>query len=268
VSKLRLAVLISGRGSNLQALIDACQNPSFPAEVAVVISNDPTAGGLERAANAGIPAMIVDHTYFKNDKKGFESSLAETIEQFGIDLICLAGFMRILSHDFLKRFQDRVINIHPSLLPKHKGLDTHEKVLIAGDADHGCTVHVATKDMDAGDVILQRKIAVKPGETAQDLAARVLVEEHIAYPQAVRDIAEKKIIIQNGKVVDPKANPAPTIKASKAEKKVSQSPSQPVHATPEAVTRSHNMWNAFTKGSFIAGGAVVLVLILLAIFVA
>ena len=277
MSKLRLAVLISGRGSNLQALIDACKDPAFPAEIAVVISNVPTAGGLERAANAGLPAMIVDHTYFKGDKKGFENSLAETINQFGVDLICLAGFMRILSESFLKKFKDRVINIHPSLLPKHKGLDTHLKALEAADTEHGCTVHVATKDMDAGEVILQRRVPVLPDDTAETLAARVLIEEHIAYPDAVRHIAEKRIVIRNGKVSGPAAPaaalpPAKPVKVTtpkqKAEKIMSHDHSHPVHATPESIARSHQMWNAFTKGSFYAGGAVVLVLVLLAVFVA
>jgi len=273
MSKLRLAVLISGRGSNLQALIDACRDPAFPAEIAVVISNVPTAGGLERAASAGIPAMIVDHTYFRGDKKGFENSLTETIEQFGVDLVCLAGFMRILSDNFLKKFKDRVINIHPSLLPKHKGLDTHLKALDAGDADHGCTVHVATRDMDSGDIVLQRKVRVLPDDTADTLAARVLAEEHIAYPDAVRHIAEKRIVIRNGKVTGPAApTRARPDKARKAEKTVSHDATHhaahPIHATPEAIARSHQMWNAFTKGSIYAGGAVVLVLVLLGVFVA
>lgn len=267
MSKLRLAVLISGRGSNLQALIDACKNPSFPAEIAVVISNDPSAGGLERAATAGIPAMIVDHNYFKSDKKGFEASLGDTITQYNADLVCLAGFMRILSDTFLKRFKDRVINIHPSLLPKYKGLDTHIRAIDAGDAEHGCSVHVVTKDMDAGDIILQRRIAINPGETPEQLAARVLIEEHIAYPQAVRHIAEKSILIKDGKVIDTKASPV-IAKAEKAEKKMSHNPANPPVATPEAIARSHQMWNAFTKGSIYAGGGVVLVLVLLAVFVA
>ncbi len=191
VKSLRLAVLVSGRGSNLQALVEACANPAFPAEIAVVISNNPDAFALQRAMDAGLPAMIVDHTYFKGDKAGFEAALAATIDHHKADLVCLAGFMRLLSADFLARFPDRVINIHPSLLPAHQGLDTHQKVLAAQDKTHGCTVHIVSKDMDSGDIILQRSITVNADDTAETLASRVLTEEHIAYPEGVRMAALK-----------------------------------------------------------------------------
>jgi len=266
MTKIRLAVLISGRGSNLQALIDACAKPGFPAEIAVVISNQPDALGLERAATAGIPAMIVDNAYFKGDKAGFEQSLTDTINQYNVDLICLAGFMRILSADFLARFKDKVINIHPSLLPAHKGLDTHASVLKAGDTAHGCSVHVVTPGMDEGDIILSRTVTVKKGDDEAALAARVLVEEHIAYPEAVRQIALKEITIRGGHVV----RQGKTAKISQPETKMSHHDTH--HAAPvadaEAIARSHQMWNAFTKGSTYAGGGVVLVLILLAVLVA
>ncbi len=200
VSKLKLAVLISGRGSNLQALIDACADPAFPAEIAVVVSNNPDAAGLARAAEAGIPAMICDHRYFQGDKAAFEDSLATIIEQHGTELVCLAGFMRILGPTFLNRLRDRVINIHPSLLPAYKGLDTHERVLAAGESVHGCSVHVVTAGMDEGAVIAQKHVPVLSDDTADALAERVLAQEHLLYPAVVADIAIGALVIRQGRI--------------------------------------------------------------------
>lgn len=267
MKKYRLAVLISGRGSNLQALIDACGTEDYPAEIAVVISNVPNAQGLARAASADIPAMIVDHTYFKGDKSGFEHALAATIEHHNVDLICLAGFMRILSADFLSRFKDKVINIHPSLLPKHKGLDTHEKVIAAGDKKHGCSVHVVTSEMDGGAILEQRIIDVQGHDTVDSLATRVLAEEHILYPAIVRDLAEGRVIIRAGSI-----ETSPTIRHDKtiheSEVKVTQPSQHTASPSQDDIKNAQDMWEAFTKYSIIAGGAVAVVLALLAAFVA
>jgi phosphoribosylglycinamide formyltransferase-1 len=267
LKKLRLAVLISGRGSNLQALIDACATPGFPAEIGVVVSNTPDAQGLARAASANVPAMIVDHTYFKGDKAAFEAALAAIIEQHSTDLICLAGFMRLLSADFLKKFKDKVINIHPSLLPRHKGMDTHAAALKAGDTVHGCSVHVVTAAMDDGPVIDFREVPVRKGDTAETLAARVLAEEHILYPDVVRKIATGDVTIRNGRIESKAAirHHVEVIKESEIVAPMSHPSSTPV-ADPEAVKRAQDMWNAFTKASLIAGGAVALTLVLMAIF--
>lgn len=256
---LRLAVLISGRGSNLQALIDACAKPDFPAQIVAVIANKPDAGGLARAADAGIPAMIVDSSFFKGDKAGFERALGDTIAQFDVDLICLAGFMRILSADFLNRFKDKVINIHPSLLPKHKGLDTHARAIEAGDKVAGCSVHIVTPEMDEGDIILQKTVPVLAGDTPQSLAERVLEQEHAAYPEAVLQIATNHVILRDARVII----------ANSKEDPMSQHPTPNTpHHDHEAVGHANNMWNTFVKISTYAGGATILVLVLLALFVA
>lgn len=267
MKKLRLAVLISGRGSNLQALIDACRTPGYPAEIAVVISNSPEAQGLARAADAGLPAMIVDHTYFKGDKPAFEDALASVIEQHKVDLICLAGFMRLLSADFLNRFKDQVINIHPSLLPKHKGFNTHTAAIKAGDKVHGCTVHVVTPGMDEGPVLAQAEVKIKRSDTADTLAARVLVEEHRLYPEVIKKIAcgelniakahiESQAAIRHHGEVKKESEKAPTMSHAH----------HTTEASPEATRHSHDLWNAFTKGTLYAGGAVAVVLVLMAIF--
>lgn len=188
-AKLRLAVLISGRGSNLQALIDACQNPAFPAEIAVVISNVPDAYGLQRAQKAGIATRIVNHQDFQG-KAAFEAAILDTLAEFEIDLICLAGFMRIISADFIARWPDKIINIHPSLLPAYKGLNTHERAISDGAKQAGCTVHYVIPEMDSGPIILQKSVDILPGDTPETLAARVLEQEHQAYPEAIVRIWE------------------------------------------------------------------------------
>lgn len=186
--KLRLGILISGRGSNMQALINACKDASFPAEAAVVIANRPDAAGLGIASDRQIANALIDHKTFTS-KTAFEGALDEALRRHKIDLICLAGFMRILSADFIERWPKRIINIHPSLLPDYKGLDTHARVLADGCTETGCTVHYVIPETDAGPVILQRRVPVLPGDTPDTLAARVLEEEHKAYPHAVRLVA-------------------------------------------------------------------------------
>ena len=267
MKKLRVAVLISGRGSNLQALIDACAKPDFPAEIAVVVSNSPEAQGLARAADAGIPAMIVDHTYFKGDKPAFENALATIIEQHDADLVALAGFMRILEADFLKRFNDKVINIHPSLLPAYKGLNTHAAVLAAGEKSHGCSVHVVTSQMDEGPVIAQRNVKVKRGDTADTLAARVLAEEHILYPEVIKKIATGDVVIREGRIEEKSSIRHHVDVQKESEPSMSHHhTSTPQVADPEAVQRAKDMWHGFTTASLYAGGAIAVTLVLMAIF--
>jgi len=190
VGKINIAILISGRGSNMEALIRACAAPDFPAQVAVVISNRPDAAGLDKAAAAGIATEIIDHKKF-DDKAAFEEALQKTLARYPVDLICLAGFMRLLSARFIEFWPERIVNIHPSLLPDYKGLHTHERVLVDQRTQTGCTVHYVIPAMDEGPAILQKAVAVLPDDTADVLAARVLEQEHIAYPEAVQMIAEK-----------------------------------------------------------------------------
>lgn len=190
MKKLRLAVFISGRGSNMAALIEACQQHDFPAEIALVLSNRPEAEGLQKAQAAGLETAIIDHKEFA-DKAAFEAALLAALSGRNIDLICLAGFMRLLSGEFLRHYPERVINIHPSLLPDYKGLHTHERVLEDGKDETGCTVHIVTAEMDGGPVLVQKKVPVMAGDTPNDLAARVLTQEHLAYPQAVRMMAKR-----------------------------------------------------------------------------
>lgn len=190
MSKLKLGVLISGRGSNLQALIDACAVPGFPAEIALVLSNKADAFGLERASKAGIATAVVDHRDHPGDKPAFEAAMDSTLRQAGVELVCLAGFMRLLSPWFVGRWQDSLINIHPSLLPSFKGLHTHERALATGVRFHGCTVHYVRPEMDDGPIIAQAAVPVLPGDDADRLAGRVLEAEHLLYPHAVSLIAE------------------------------------------------------------------------------
>ena len=194
MSKLKLAVMISGRGSNLQALIDACATPGFPAEIILVLSNRPGAQGLDRAAEAGIPTKVVDHKNFA-DRTTFDAEMTAAMEAAGTDLVCLAGFMRLLSDEFVDHWRDRMINIHPSLLPAFKGLDVQERVLERGARFAGCTVHYVRKEMDTGPIIVQAVVPVLADDTPDDLAARILVREHEIYPLAVRLIAEGRVSI-------------------------------------------------------------------------
>ncbi len=199
---MKLGVLISGRGSNLQALIDATADPAFPAEIAVVISNIADVQGLERAAKAGIPTAVVDHKAH-DGRPAFETALTATLEGHGVRLVCLAGFMRLLTKGFVDHWRDRIINIHPSLLPAFKGLNTHERVLHYGVKFTGCTVHYVRAEMDDGPIIVQGAVPVLPGDTADSLGARVLGVEHRIYPLAVRLVAEGRArVIGNAVNVD------------------------------------------------------------------
>ncbi len=189
---LRVGVLISGRGTNLQALIDACAEPAYPAEIAIVISNEPGAKGLERARDAGLPTETIEHRAFE-ERSAFEQALTRSLRRAGVDLVCNAGFMRILTETFVQAWHDRAINIHPSLLPAFKGLRTHERAIGSGVRFSGCTVHFLRAALDAGPVIIQSAVPVLPGDTPGDLAARVLESEHECLPQAVRWIAEGRV---------------------------------------------------------------------------
>lgn len=188
MNKKRVAILISGRGSNMAALIDAARDPAYPAEIVGVLSNIDGAGGLERAARAGIATATVAHKAFAA-KAEHEAAVTAQLEAWGAEIVCLAGYMRLLSADFAARWAGRLINIHPSLLPAFKGLDTHARALAAGVAEHGCTVHHVTAEMDGGPVIAQARINVLGNDTPETLAARVLVEEHRLYPEALRLVA-------------------------------------------------------------------------------
>ncbi|MCG5243254.1 phosphoribosylglycinamide formyltransferase [Azospirillum doebereinerae] len=198
--KLKLGVLISGRGSNLQALIDACAAPDFPAEIALVLSNKADAFGLERAAQAGLPTAVVSHRDHPGDKPGFEAAMDAALRGAGVELVCLAGFMRILSEGFVESWRDKLINIHPSLLPSFKGLDTHARALATGVRFHGCTVHFVRPEMDDGPIVAQAAVPVLPGDDAHALGDRVLESEHALYPHAVRLIAEGRALV-DGDVV-------------------------------------------------------------------
>lgn len=180
----RVVVLISGSGSNLQAIIDGCSSGRVAAEVVAVISNQADAYGLERARQAGISAEVVSHRDHA-DRASFDAALAARIDAHGADLVVLAGFMRILTDDFVRRYQGRLVNIHPSLLPKYPGLHTHQRAIDAGDSEHGCSVHFVTPELDGGPVILQAKVPLFPGDDADTLRERVHVQEHAIYPLVV-----------------------------------------------------------------------------------
>lgn len=197
--RMRIAVLISGRGSNLQALIDACRASDYPADIVLVVSSRPGAKGLERAREADIATLAVDHSDY-DDRESFERAVDKAVRGAGAELVCLAGFMRVLTPYFVSRWRNRLINIHPSLLPLFKGLHTHERALEAGVRFSGCTVHFVRPDMDSGPIILQAAVAVTGTDTADSLAARILVMEHRIYPMAVRLIAESRVRVVGEKV--------------------------------------------------------------------
>lgn len=199
-SKKRLVVLISGSGSNLQAIIDACQATDYPAQVVAVISNKAGVYGLERAAQAGIETKVVPHTQFA-DRQTFDEALKAEINRFAPDLVVLAGFMRILTPDFVTYFQGKMLNIHPSLLPKYPGLHTHRRALEAKDSIHGVTVHFVTPELDGGPAILQAQVAIEPEDTEDRLAKRVLEREHVIYPMAVKLVAQDAVRLENGRAV-------------------------------------------------------------------
>ena len=196
---MKIAVLISGRGSNLQSLIAAQARGSLSAEIALVISNVPNVTGLERARRAGISVKTINHEHFP-DREAFEGALHTALLEAGIECVCLAGFMRLLTDSFVNEWVDRLVNIHPSLLPSFTGLNTHERALDAGVRFTGCTVHFVRPEMDDGPVILQAAVPILPDDDADSLAARVLEQEHIIYPLAVDMIASGRVLVENGQV--------------------------------------------------------------------
>jgi phosphoribosylglycinamide formyltransferase 1 len=188
VSHKKVAILLSGGGSNMVALLDSMTG-DHPARTCLVMSNDAEAGGIKKAAARGIATAAVDHRPFKGDRAAFEAELIKPLLAAEPDIVCLAGFMRVLTGDFVSQFQGRMLNIHPSLLPKYKGLHTHARALEAGDAHHGCTVHEVTAALDDGPVLGQATVDVLPGDTPEVLAARVLKQEHLLYPAVLRRFA-------------------------------------------------------------------------------
>jgi phosphoribosylglycinamide formyltransferase-1 len=187
-SRKRVAVLISGRGSNMTALIEAARAPDYPAEIAFVLSNAPNAKGLEVAQAAGVEAMALDHKKFP-DRESFERAMQGELESRDIDILCLAGFMRLLTPWFVRGWEGRMLNVHPALLPAFKGLQTHERALEAGVKIHGCTVHLVTAGMDEGPILAQAAVPVRDGDTPAALGARVLALEHVIYPRVLRALA-------------------------------------------------------------------------------
>ena len=192
--KKRVAILISGRGSNMTALVEAARDSAYPAEIVGVLSNRADAPGLQYAWLAGVPTAVRSHKDFA-DRETFDAEIGRILADWNVDLVCLAGFMRILSPEFCTAWAGKLINIHPSLLPRHKGLHTHEAALAAGDAEHGCTVHFVTPGMDEGPIIAQARVPIRPGDTADTLAARVLIAEHKLYPAALAMVARGEVAL-------------------------------------------------------------------------
>jgi phosphoribosylglycinamide formyltransferase-1 len=199
MSRKRVAVLISGRGSNMAALIDAATDKTYPAEIVLVLSNRPDAAGLAIARAAGIATAVVDHAIYGKDRASFDRAMQTVLEQQRIELICLAGFMRLLTSAFVMQWQRRMINIHPALLPALKGLDTHKRALAAGAKVHGATVHFVVPEMDAGPILAQGAVAVRNNDDERTLAARVLAVEHRIYPMALKLVAEGRVRIVDGR---------------------------------------------------------------------
>lgn len=188
MTKVRTAIFISGRGSNMMALVEAAKAVDFPAEFALVVANDPEASGLQWAAAQGIKAFALDHKPFGKDRESHERAIDAALRAEGVEFICLAGYMRVLTPWLVEQWAGKMINIHPALLPAFKGLHTHERALEAGVAEHGATVHWVTPGVDEGEIIAQARVPVMPGDTADSLAARVLTEEHKLYPKALRKV--------------------------------------------------------------------------------
>jgi len=185
MTRLKLAILISGRGSNMEAILEAARDPAYPAQPVLVLSNRPDAKGLETATAAGIATAAIDHKTYGKDREAFERAMHEQLTEAGVEIIALAGFMRVLTPWFVNKWQGRMVNIHPSLLPKYKGLDTHQRALDAGDTEAGCTVHWVSPGVDDGEIIQQASLPILPGDTADSLAARLLPVEHQLYPEAL-----------------------------------------------------------------------------------
>jgi phosphoribosylglycinamide formyltransferase-1 len=214
MSRKRVAVLISGRGSNMAALIEAAKDKNYPAEIALVVSNRPDAGGLATARAAGIATEVVDHAAFGKDRAGFERALQAVLTSHHIELVCLAGFMRLLTPEFVGHWPERMLNIHPALLPAFKGLDTHKRALEAGAKIHGATVHFVVAELDAGPIVAQSAVAVRGDDSEAMLASRVLAVEHRIYPLALKLVAQGRVRVVDGRcLIDgvPVPNPATTV---------------------------------------------------------
>jgi formyltetrahydrofolate-dependent phosphoribosylglycinamide formyltransferase len=201
VTRRPAAILISGRGSNMAALLAAAAEPSYPARIVLVLSNRPDAAGLDRAREAGIPTAVVDHRAFKGDRAAFEAAVTTRLEAAGVEIVALAGFLRVLTEGFVARWQDRLVNIHPSLLPSFKGLDTHARALAAGVKLHGCTVHLVRAGVDEGPILAQAAVPVRDDDTEATLAARVLEQEHRIYPPALAALAAGRVRIEGGRAI-------------------------------------------------------------------
>ncbi len=199
MTKLPIGILISGRGSNMASLVKACAEADYPAEVALVLSNVPDAPGLDFACAHGIPTATINHKHYP-DKASFERAMTQVLESHGVDFVCLAGFMRLLSPVFIEHWRDRLINIHPSLLPAYKGLHTHERALADGVKIAGCSVHFVRSEVDAGPIIAQAAVPVLPGDTPETLSARVLTAEHQLYPHVLKLIASGAARVVDGRV--------------------------------------------------------------------
>ncbi|MEM9750023.1 MAG: phosphoribosylglycinamide formyltransferase [Pseudomonadota bacterium] len=215
-ARKKVGVLISGRGSNFDALLRASAAPGYPAEIVTVISNRPAAAGLDVAARAGIPSAAIPHKKFAS-RDAFDAALTRALESAGVEIVCCAGFMRLFSESFVEAWRDRLLNIHPSLLPAYPGLDTHARALRDGVKLAGCTVHFVRSEMDRGPIVGQAAVAVAPNDTEASLAARVLKAEHQLYPECLRRVAEGRVRINDGRAVveetaaqPPLFNPAPT----------------------------------------------------------
>lgn len=200
MARLKAGVLISGRGSNLAALIEACRDPAFPAEIVTVISSKPDAAGLAFAREAGIATVALDHRSFA-DRAAFDDTVHRRLTEGGVELVCLAGYMRLLTTGFIERWHDQIINIHPSLLPAFRGLNAHAQALAAGVKISGCTVHVVRPEMDTGPIIAQAAVPVLPDDKAETLAARVLAAEHRLYPLALRLFAEGRVRVEGERAI-------------------------------------------------------------------
>lgn len=198
---MRTAVLISGRGSNMEALLRAAADPAYPARIVLVLSNRADAAGLERARAAGVPTAVVESRAFRGDRAGFEAAMEAVLAAHGVELVALAGFMRVLTDGFVARWRDRLVNIHPSLLPAFKGLDTHARALEAGVKLHGCTVHLVRAGVDEGPILAQAAVPVREDDTEASLAARVLAEEHRIYPAALGWLAAGLVRVEGGKAL-------------------------------------------------------------------
>ena len=200
MAKARVAVLISGSGTNLQALLDAARDPAYPAQIVLVISNRPGAFGLTRAEKAGVKTLTLDHKSFAT-RAAFDAALDDALRAHDIDLVCLAGFMRLLTRGFVDKWPNKLINVHPALLPAFPGLDVQQRAIDAGARFSGCTVHFVTAEMDAGPILVQAVVPILSDDTADSLSDRIRVQEHRAFPLALKLVAEGRVTIENGRAL-------------------------------------------------------------------